>query len=291
MSVPPGCALGLDHVGVVGGDLGALAAAYERLGFTLTPLARHAGRRVAGGPVVSFGTGNRCVMLRQGYLELLAVLDPAAASATVPGFLARYAGVHTLALEVAEAAAALPRLALAGFAGLGVTALDRPANGDEPEGPRARFSLVAVAGLPEGRMNLIAHHTRDLVWQPRYLDHANHAVALEELVIASAAPAATAAGLARLAGRPLAPDPLGGYALAVGQGRVRVLDPAGLERLLPGVVPPCLPWMACVGVRSADGNAAIRGLVAARGIAAREDRAGLVIDPAAAGGVALRFLA
>ena len=70
----------LDHVGVVASDLAALAAAYGRLGFTLTPLARYADGRI----------GNRCVMLRSAYIELLAVVDPNARSATLERFLARY---------------------------------------------------------------------------------------------------------------------------------------------------------------------------------------------------------
>ena len=35
----------LDHVGIAGRDLDAMAAAFERLGFQLTPLARHSGKR------------------------------------------------------------------------------------------------------------------------------------------------------------------------------------------------------------------------------------------------------
>ena len=42
----------LDHVGIAGADLAALSAAYERLGFTLTPPARHSGRRTPEGPIV-----------------------------------------------------------------------------------------------------------------------------------------------------------------------------------------------------------------------------------------------
>ncbi len=74
-------AVALDHIGVVGGDLAALAAQYERLGFSLTPRALTADGRIA----------NRCVMLRQGYLELMA-LAPGGSSATVARMLARHAG-------------------------------------------------------------------------------------------------------------------------------------------------------------------------------------------------------
>ena len=58
----------LDHAAVGGPPMAALEAAYQRLGFTLTPLARHRG----------LATGNRCAMLRHGYLELIALVAPEA---------------------------------------------------------------------------------------------------------------------------------------------------------------------------------------------------------------------
>ena len=68
-----GAAIGLDHAGIVGADLGALARAFTGLGFTLTPRVAHASGR----------TANRCVMLRDGgYLELMAVV-PGQSSATL----------------------------------------------------------------------------------------------------------------------------------------------------------------------------------------------------------------
>ena len=68
-------AVALDHVGVAARDLGPLAAAYERLGFALSPVAQQSGRRSPGRPVELFGSGNRCAFLRHGYIELIAILD------------------------------------------------------------------------------------------------------------------------------------------------------------------------------------------------------------------------
>lgn len=90
----------LDHVGVVTRDLAALAEQYEQLGFTLTPLARQADGRI----------GNRCAMLQGSYIELLAVVDPKARSATLDRFLQRYAGIHVLAFSIDDPQSALARL-------------------------------------------------------------------------------------------------------------------------------------------------------------------------------------
>jgi len=141
-------AVALDHVGVVGRDLAALAAQYERLGFTLTPRALSGDGRIA----------NRCVMLRQGYLELMA-LAPGGASATVARMLARHAGAHIIALAVEDMAATLARLRRAGIDCPGVEQFERAVDAADPAGPRARFAYLRVPELPEARVNLIRHLT------------------------------------------------------------------------------------------------------------------------------------
>src|SRR3984957_16270459 len=123
-----GAAIGLDHVGIVGADLDALARAFSGLGFHLTPYATHASGR----------TSNRCVMLRDGgYLELIATV-PGRSSATLDQFLARGPGAHILALAVADETAAVDRLRRAGVAAkASVTSRDT-----DRERVTARFALV-----------------------------------------------------------------------------------------------------------------------------------------------------
>ena len=100
-----GAAIGIDHIGIVGADLEALAQTFSGLGFNLTPHALHASGR----------TANRCAMLRgSNYLELMATV-PGKTSATLDRFLAHGAGAHILALEVDDEAAALERLRRAGI--------------------------------------------------------------------------------------------------------------------------------------------------------------------------------
>ncbi|UFN47475.1 VOC family protein [Roseomonas sp. OT10] len=281
-----GVATGLDHVGVCTRDGPALWARWEALGFALTPLARHSAPAVPGGPAVPMATGNRCAMLRQGYLELLAILDPSLPDNGMGQRLDRYEGMHILALAIADAGANLARLRAAGLDIPGVSHLERPV--DAPDGPRAAFSRLPLPDAPEGRIQLIQHLTPELLWQPRWLEHPNNAVALETVVLASEAPAESAARLSRLAGLPLEPDPAGGYALPLRHGRVRILPPASLEAVLPGVVPPSLPFLAGIVVRTGDGNAAARRLLA--GVAA-DGPLGLTVPPDRAGGVALAFAA
>lgn len=268
-------ATGLDHVGVVGRDVAALAAEWERLGFCVTPLARHAGGR----------TGNRNVMLRFGYIELLSVVD-GGSSATLDGFLARYAGIHIVALGIDDEAATLARLRRAGFAQAALSQTDRAVDDADLTGPRARFALVTTPGSPEGRIHLIRHLTPEVLWQDRFLQHPNHATALEDVMLLVAEPEVTAAFLSRLAGRPVVPDPAGGYALDLPRGPVRVLHAGALGAIFPGVAAPAEPWIAGVTLRTDDGNTALRRWLQDRGVAFRTMGDSLLLQ---AGGAVLRF--
>jgi Glyoxalase-like domain len=222
-----GAAIGLDHVGIVAADLDQQALIFSRLGFHLTPYAPHASGR----------TGNRCVMLRDGgYLELIATV-PGQVSATLSRFLAIGPGAHILALEVDDETAAGERLLRADMPASGVSITERVA-GDG----KARFALLMPPDLPEGRILLIRHLTRGLLWRPDTTTHLNHAVALTEVVYASGAPAETMTRLSRLAGRPAEPDPLGGYRIPLTRGTVRILSRAAVGSLFPGAAsgPPLI---------------------------------------------------
>ena len=183
--------------------LRALTTAYERLGFTLTPLARYADGRI----------GNRCVMLRRAYIELLAVVDPNARSATLERFLARYAGIHIVAFSIDDPEIELVRLRRAGIDGVAVRQIDRAVDDADPTGLRARFALIPLPEQPEGRINLIRHLTPEALWQDRYVHHANNAMALAEVVVAVGDPAESASRFSRLVGCAVVPDPAGGFAL------------------------------------------------------------------------------
>jgi hypothetical protein len=269
-------ATALDHVGVVGRDVAVLAVEFERLGFCLTPLARHAGGR----------TGNRNVMLRGGYIELLSVVD-GGSSATLDAFLARYAGIHILALAIDDETATLARLHRAGFPQAALSRTDRAVDDADPTGPRARFTLVTTPDPPEGRIHLIRHESPEALWQERFLHHPNHAVALEDVVLAVADPAATAARMSRLAGRPVVPDAAGGYALDLARGRVRMLPAGALGAVFGDAAVPALPWIAGVTLATDDANAALRHGLEERAIPFRMRGDALLTQ---AGGVWLRFV-
>jgi Glyoxalase-like domain len=288
-------AVALDHVGVAAQDLGPLTAAYEQLGFALSPASQQRG------PAGPLGSGNRCAFLRHGYIELIAILDPALPPNGLDRFLARYAGLHIVALAMEEEEANLARLRRAGLEIPGVAFLERQV---EPGGPTAHFARLPLPDAPEGRLQLIRHLTPELVWDPRWMGHANRAEALTAVILAADPAAETAARLSRLAGLPLVPDPAGGFLLelpgAAGAAgpqapeiptAVRILEPEALPRVLPEVAIPALPFVAGMVVRTADGNAAARRRLEAEGIPTVAAPDGLMVPPEFAGGAALVFAA
>ncbi|MBY0336297.1 MAG: VOC family protein [Acetobacteraceae bacterium] len=290
-------ALVLDHVGVCARDLGPMTAAYEALGFTLTPIARQSGKRTPDGPTEPFGTGNRCAFLRHGYIELLAILDPALFDNQLGTFLGRYHGLHICALGMMDEEGNLQRLRASGLDIPGIAWLERPV--DDPDGPRARFARLPYPDAPEGRVQLIRHMTPELVWQDRWMDHANKAVALEELILVSDRAAESAQRLSQLSGLPVEPAAEGGYLLrlpgapgAAGprspqlETRVRMLWPDALAAVLPGVAAPTLPFLAGMVIRTEDGNAAVGARLGDQLVPVP---GGLMAPPAIAAGAAVVF--
>ena len=203
-------------------------------------------------------------MLRDGYIEIIAAVDPKKPSATLQRFLARYAGIHILSLAISDDRAALERLTRAGFTTEIVTSA-RPANPRRPNGPQARFARLPLTD-GEPRLQLLHHLTPELVWQERFLRHRNNATALDAVVMVDDPPAALAARLSRAAGVAVVPDPAGGYALPLARGHVRVLPPDALEKVFPGVAAPSLPFVAGIIVRTSDGNTAANRLLQRRSV-------------------------
>jgi hypothetical protein len=222
-------------------------------------------------------------MLRQGYLELMA-LSPGGNSATLTRMLARHAGAHIIALAIQDTAATIARLRLAGIDCPGVEQSERAIDAADPSGPHARFVHVSVPEQPEARINLILHLTPQTLWQERFQNHPNHAVALEQVVLAVAAPADSAARFSRLAGRPVVPDRSGGFALILPRGRIRLLPAQAID-----TVPPSVPSIVGITLRTDDARVAVTRLLAAASVPHDLVDDAVITRPGVSGGVALRF--
>lgn len=243
----------LDHAAVMVKDLQHSANVYERLGFCLTPLSQHSGALTPGGDVVQWGCANRCIMLQQGYLELMGVIDPNLYDNKIPEFLARYEGIHILAFGCTDGASAAKRLAAEGFGANGVYGLARSL--DTPEGDRtAEFNLVRLPPeeMPEGRVLAIEHLTPDYLWQDRYMTHPNGAIALEELIVCVDDPATVASRYESYFGIP-AHHERNLWRFTLRQGQF-VLATAETLRRKFAIEAPTTPYAAALKIRTLSLN-------------------------------------
>jgi catechol 2,3-dioxygenase-like lactoylglutathione lyase family enzyme len=258
----------LNHVGLAVADLDAASARYAQLGFTLTPLSVHEGSSEPGGPLAPIGSGNRCAVFAHSYLEILARVGetPPGTQNRVDRMLARHEGAHVICFGCDDAAVAERELAAAGISSSGVVALQREV--DTPTGPAtARFERVLVSSdlTPEGLVQAAHHRTPEHVHQPRYLQHANGATELTEVLLAVDDPGAAASRYARILGRePHAEGAVRRFELPRGS-RVTIVAHSELDRLLPGSTAPPPPCIAAVTVSTRD-LAALRSLLAAADI-------------------------
>jgi hypothetical protein len=190
-----------DHVAHFVPEMDAAAAVLERCGFRLTPFTAQT-NRVDGRPVPA-GTGNRCAMLRQGYVEILTATAETELAQQLRERIADHVGLHLAAFSSADAGAEHRRLADAGFTTLPLVDMRRPVTtGSGTEDARFTIARIAHGSMPEGRAQFLTHHTEPLVWPDGFLDHPNGAQALTGLWIAAADPAEAAGRFARFTGRP-----------------------------------------------------------------------------------------
>jgi len=254
--VPPPGQVNLDHIAHFVPDVEAGSAAFEAMGFTLPPFSLQMHRLTPGGPVVPAGTGNRTIMFRAGYVEMLAPLSRETIVAQqLWTAIQRYTGVHLIAFGTPDAAVDHARLARAGFGPQPTVALQRALGTPEGEGT-ARFAVVRVppGTMPEGRIQYCQHLTPEMPWQPRWMTHANGAVGLAAAILCVPDPDEAAHRYARFTGLPVA-ESNGAPLVQTHRGQLLFLTSAQTERAF-GVAPPSLPWIAGTVIATHDIGAA-----------------------------------
>ena len=178
-------AVWLDHIAHMVPDLDAATAQLEELGFYLSPLSLQSAPPAPGLPAVPTGTANRCVMLEEGYIEILGkVADDTPSANSLMANVARYVGVHLVAFGASDVAARKASLEEAGFQPTNLAAPQRQVE-TETGTDTARFSLAAPpkGAMAEAGMFFVRHETRNLVWQPRWVRSSNGITALREIVL------------------------------------------------------------------------------------------------------------
>lgn len=223
---PPPGTLFLDHVSHFVPDLDAAARALQALGFTVTPVSA---QQTQDGPA---GTSNVCVMLKDGYLEVLAPTADTPNAARLRTAMQRYPGVHLACFGTPAAEDEHARLGWHGFEPQPLVHLERPIELDGRH-VQARFNVARPGPdkMPEGRIQFVEHLTPEALWQPRYLEHANGVAALACVFVVADDAVQSAARWARFAA--LLPQPTGVFRhLQTARGHVLVATRSNWRALL-----------------------------------------------------------
>ena len=280
-----GAIAGIDHCVILVRDLDAARERIAALGFTVTPRGVHSDH---------LGTANHCIMLRRAYFEVLAVLRPTAFNERWRAGLAVREGLDAVPLASEDVDAARTELAARGLDLPGPIDFSRPA--DLPEGPaEAAFRIVPLpaSSTPGTTIFICQHLTREVVWHPSCLDHANGAQGVRGVIGVHEHPAEIAPAYAKLFGAAAVTADRDAARIDTGAGTIDFLTPAGYAARFPGIAPdPAAvpPYLAAISIDVED-RAAAASCLRARGVPHRVLADGRVcVAPIEACGTLIAFV-
>jgi hypothetical protein len=287
----------IHHPGLVAENIEAAVAQYERLGFLFTPLSI---AKISINPneePVYFGVGNRTAIFEKNFFEIVGVIDQQRwnqiSKAQRGPFdlderLSLYQGLHIMHFGADDIDVVRTRFKQEGLPCSEIATLTRNVQTAEGERIMQAKTLHFPRGAnPEALMQVAQHVTPELVLQPRYIQHRNGARFLTEMIVCSDAPADLAAKYSRYAGKPVVRKDVG-LVLDLGRSRVLVVTPEQLQRIVPGFVPPVLPFVAGFTVATSNLDSA-HSVLQAAGIAFTRHEGRLVVGPQNACGSAVLF--
>ena len=236
--------IGIDHAVIMVRDLDQAAANWEKLGFTVSPRGTHSAH---------MGTGNYTIMLDPDYFELLGVLAETELNAPARAFIAKREGIERIAFTAIDAAEGAEEIRARGYQPVGPTDFERPVTLPDGRLSAAKFRTFQwpVAEAPGGaRLFACQHKTRETVWIPELMRHANGAKRLREVLLAAPEPAKEAAHLSRMIDREPRTQPDGGVAVSSGADRADFvfLTKEQLSRRYPDVPATGLPERGVAGL-------------------------------------------
>lgn len=270
---------GLDHLVVAVRNLGAAANAWQELGFTVTPEARH-----------PWGTANRLVQIDGFFVELLAVADESGIEEATDDvfsfgafnrdFLKTREGGSMVVFESrdpAEDRAAFEKNHLKTYAPF---SFGRTATYPDGSTAKVAFDLTIVSDPLAPMIGYFTCHNRypENFWRPEFQTHANGATEISEIVLVAKDPSDHHEFLGSLIGQREMRATSLGLELETPRGKLKVLTPVAYARLYGSEagqsLPDELPAVAAITFRC-------RGLESRRVVpASRLFGLTVVLDPA-----------
>jgi hypothetical protein len=283
---------GIDHLVLASRDLDGARAAFRRLGFTLTPMARH-----------PFGTANSLVQLDGNFLELLGIADRAAIpeprrevfsfGAFNRDFLKRREGISMLVLKSRDAAADRADFAARGLRTYDPFRFERIAQAPDGRDEKVAFSLTFTSDprLPDVGFFSCQNHYPENFWRADYQRHENTARGTASAVMVARDPADFHEFLTHFTGQhEIHADSLG-IAFDLGEGRIEVLSPVAFRAWFGEAAPiedDPVPRLMAARIAVAD-LAATRAVLERNGVPFAARMGQLVVPASAACGAVIAF--
>lgn len=256
---------GIDHLVVCVADLEQGRHFYERIGFTMTPLAYH-----------PFGTANTLAQMQGCFLEILGVNDAAqipehgdtsfSFAAYNRDFLGFAPGLSMLVFEIDDAHAAQMAFVKRGLDTYDPFDFSRKAVLPDGSEVTVGFSLAFVTHkeMPRCVFFYCQQHAPQHFWKPQYQVHDNTAQTVEEVVMVAEAPLRYGEFFEKLFGSDNVDVDAGTVTASTPRGKVSILTRAGFEARFASPCPTAAeegPRFAAFVVGVADLKAAHSRLV------------------------------
>ena len=237
----------IDHVMLIARDLTRARAAYERMGFTVSPLTSH-----------PHGTANHLIMFQRDFIELLGVVAPErldSRSATAQLFLQIREGPAAVALPSNDAKWDREALIRRGLDPSELYSFDRPVTLPGGRETRAIVDTVWVSepSAPLVQTFISHQHEAEAIWVPEWQVHPNGAQAIGWLTLVADDPAAPLEQhLAAFFDTGVVRDARGRRTFATPCGEIRILGPSDFEATFGIPAEATRPYIAGVGIRVVD---------------------------------------
>lgn len=287
-------ARGIDHIVWAVRKIEEASRFLERIGFTLTPLARH-----------PWGTCNRLIQLDGAFLEVLSLAEPSAIADAEPGgfsfgafnrdFLIRREGGSMLVLESKDSAADRADFVQHELKVFSPFSFERIAKSPDGVERKVAFDLTFTedpngAGL--GYFTCLNRYPENF-WQPAFQTHHNGAIALDAAVFVMEEPADHHIFFSSFTGvREMRVTSLG-IEIATPRGLIRIVTPRAYRLLYGNAAFNALgetPALAAVQITVSERGMLTRWLEKA-GVAFEETLEGPVIPASESFGLSLAFTA
>lgn len=278
---------GVDHCFILVNNLDKAAVQYGDLGFTLSPRGEHSKAK---------GSANYTIMFPDDYFELLGLLHATETNVARRQSLAELGeGLHAVACRIDTAEGAAQDLDALGIATQDLGSFARPVSLPDGTTGTAAFATVsfAPAEVPLGMVFMCQHKTRETVWLPELLDHANTACGLDAILAISEDPERDADRFSRLWADGKSTKGAGGYTVATGPNSAPLLMMTATEMaaLYPGIDLAGTPKRNFSGLRiKVSDLAAARACLARAGIVGLDTERGVAVAPEYASGAIVEFV-